>query len=131
VRFLILEKYADYDRAWTAWQSPDCILQPANIAELQEIIKVLVEANARFAVRSGGHSPHANTGNIDGGVLIDMSMFDQLEYSAEAKTVTVGTGLRWGEVYPKLDLYNVTVVGGRVPHVGVGGLILGGRFLNA
>ncbi|KAI1145867.1 putative FAD-binding oxidoreductase [Nemania diffusa] len=112
--------------AWTAWQYPDCILQPANAAELQSILPVLVQANIPFAVRSGGHSPHPDTGNINGGVLIDLSMMNQLDYNAKTKTVAVGTGLRWEEVYPYLDQFNVTVVGGRVPAVGVGGLILGG-----
>lgn len=43
----------------------------------------------------------------------------------------MGSGLRWGEVYNQLDDFNVTVVGGRVLDVGVGGLILGGMHLHA
>lgn len=58
-------------------------------------------------------------------------MMNQLDYNAKTKTVAVGTGLRWEEVYPYLDQFNVTVVGGRVPAVGVGGLILGGSFSNS
>ena len=39
---------------------------------------------------------------------------------------SLGPGGRWGDVYATLDPYEVSVVGGRIPHVGVGGLILGG-----
>ncbi|KAI0445278.1 hypothetical protein F4803DRAFT_509159 [Xylaria telfairii] len=84
-----------------------------------------------FAVRSGGHSPHPDTANINDGVLIDLSMINELDYDAKAETVTIGAGLRWQEVYPYLDQFNVTVVGGRMPAVGVGGLILGDQFFNS
>jgi FAD/FMN-containing dehydrogenase len=63
--------------------------------------------------------------SIDGGVLVDMSRFNRLEYDAERQTVSIGTGLRWGEVHSFLEQYGVTVVGGRISDVGVGGLTLG------
>jgi len=40
--------------------------------------------------------------------------------------VTVGMGLKWNEVYEYLNPRNVTVAGGRVTGVGVGGFTLGG-----
>jgi hypothetical protein len=43
--------------------------------------------------------------------------------------VTVGSGNRWKDVYTYLDQYAVTVVGGRVFDVGVGGLTLGCKEL--
>lgn len=63
--------------------------------------------------------------NTNGGVLIDMSRFNDVKYIAEDNVAVIGTGLRWGEVYPELDQYNVTVVGARVLGVGVGGFMLG------
>lgn len=41
--------------------------------------------------------------------------------------VSVGPGARWGKVYEVIDPYGVGVIGGRIPNVGVGGLILGGK----
>ena len=38
----------------------------------------------------------------------------------------VGTGLVWDDVYAALEPHNVTVLGGRVPGIGVGGFTLGG-----
>lgn len=52
-------------------------------------------------------------------------MFDQVHYDAANDVATIGAGAKWGDVYDQLDAYNVTVVGGRVSDVGVGGLILG------
>lgn len=62
----------------------------------------------------------------DGGVVISLSKFTQLDVSEDKKTVDVGLGLRWLDVYKGLDAYGIAVPGGRVPPVGVPGLLLGG-----
>ena len=56
-----------------------------------------------------------------------MSNFNQTDYDAAKNVVQIGAGMKWTDVYRSLDRYNVTVVGGRVLDVGVGGLILGGN----
>jgi FAD/FMN-containing dehydrogenase len=42
--------------------------------------------------------------------------------------VRVGPGNRWGDVYSLLDTMNLTVAGGRSRTVGVGGLVLSGKY---
>ncbi|KAK8008142.1 FAD-binding oxidoreductase [Apiospora marii] len=110
----------------TAWASPACIFRPVNAAQLQSVIGRLVQSHTKFAIRSGGHSPSPRAANIDNGVLIDLAGLDHVNYDAANQIVTVGAGLTWGQVYSHLDPFNVTVVGGRVDSVGVGGLTLGG-----
>ncbi|KAI1080958.1 FAD-binding domain-containing protein [Whalleya microplaca] len=109
----------------TAWQSPTCIFQPNTVAELQVAIPIIVNANASFAIRSGGHSPIPDAAAIDAGILIDLPKFGGTRYDAESSVVVIGAGQRWGDVYAELDQYEVTIAGGRVPSVGVGGLMLG------
>ena len=46
--------------------------------------------------------------------------------SGAVGTVELGAGLIWDEVYLALEPFNVTVVGGRVPGIGVSGFTLGG-----
>jgi FAD/FMN-containing dehydrogenase len=58
-----------------------------------------------------------------------MSRFNEVTYNAEEGTATVGMGLTWDVVYNELQQYNVSVVGGRAPGVGVGGFSLGGGRL--
>ncbi|KAF7594715.1 hypothetical protein BBP40_008608 [Aspergillus hancockii] len=70
--------------------------------------------------------PSPLAANIDTGVLINLSGFDQVTYDAEEGVVEVGAGLKWKDVYTYLDAFKVTVAGGRELDVGVGGLILGG-----
>jgi FAD/FMN-containing dehydrogenase len=117
---------ADYaPRSATAWGDPLCILQPSSTADVQKAISYLSSRRVRFAIRSGGHLPSPLGANTNDGVLIDTSLLNTREYNKENQNVKIGTGLRWGDVYSYLDQYRVTVVGGRVLDVGVGGLILG------
>ena len=51
---------------------------------------------------------------------------NQFTVSSDNSIVSLGPGLRWGDVYNALDPYGLSVIGGRIPHVGVAGLILGG-----
>lgn len=46
--------------------------------------------------------------------------------SQDKKTVEIGPGNRWGNVYEMLHGSGVSVIGGRIGDVGIGGLILGG-----
>ena len=55
-----------------------------------------------------------------------MSRFSNLTYDSASQTAVVGAGMTWGQVYDGLAPYGVSVVGGRLPDVGVSGLVLGG-----
>ncbi|KAI0428671.1 putative FAD-binding oxidoreductase [Xylaria sp. FL1042] len=109
----------------TAWASPTCVILPTTAQQVSRAIRYLSQRGVHFAIRSGGHSPAPLGANINNGVLFDMSGFNSVEYRAHLGVAVVGTGLRWGDVYRHLDQYNVTVVGGRILQVGVGGLTLG------
>ncbi|CAG8898819.1 unnamed protein product [Penicillium egyptiacum] len=80
----------------TAWAHPACIIQPINEIHLQRAVSLLVESNVPFAIRSGGHLPSPLGANIDTGVLIDMSSFSQIHYSANKSVVTMWS---WAEVW--------------------------------
>ncbi|KAI0852738.1 putative FAD-binding oxidoreductase [Daldinia vernicosa] len=98
----------------TAWRFPSCIFRPNRVEQLQEAVPLLVQSKVKFAIRSGGHSPDPQAANIDGGILIDLSGFNTVDYDASTNTVIVGSGLTWGDLYAQLDQFNVTVVGGRI-----------------
>ena len=69
--------------------------------------------------------------SAEGGVTIDMRLFDSVEILdgkfGGSEGARIGTGGRWGEVYKKLEPYGKSVVGGRDRRVGVGGFMLGGK----
>lgn len=80
-----------------------------------------------FAAKSGGHAAFAGASNIQGGITLDFADMDEVAVSDDRKTVVLGPGNTWYDVYSKLGPMNLTPVGGRVSSVGVGGLTLGGK----
>ena len=109
---------------------PTCIAQPQSAEEVSQIIHILKEQRCIFAVKSGGHSTCPGASAIHNGVVIDLSKLNSIQVSADESTVSVGTGSRWGDVYSKLEEHGLLAVGGRVGSVGVGGFILGGKYVS-
>lgn len=79
-------------------------------------------------MRSGGHGTVDGAANLEGGVTLDLRGLDGIEFGGENGTVRVGTGATWDKVYQKLDPLGVSVLGGRVRGIGVGGFLMGGLF---
>jgi len=70
--------------------------------------------------------PVPGAASISNGVLISLSNLTTIELHQNENTVTIGSGLRWVQVYEYLSTYGLAVSGGRFGDVGVGGLLLGG-----
>jgi hypothetical protein len=84
---------------------------------------VLYDAHVLFR---GGHGAFKGASNIEGGMTIDLSLLNEITVSEDETTTHIGPGNRWLDVYSYLDTRKLSVVGGRVAEIGVGGLILGG-----
>ncbi|BAE58645.1 hypothetical protein AFCA_006635 [Aspergillus flavus] len=110
----------------TEIMSPGCVFRPQSSAQLGEGVKALVDAQAKFAVRGGGHMGIRGSNNIDNGVLIVMSNLTTLELSDDKSIVSVGPSHRWEDVYAYLADYDLSAPGGRLGPVGVPGLLLAG-----
>ncbi|KAL8904440.1 MAG: hypothetical protein Q9207_003269 [Kuettlingeria erythrocarpa] len=109
----------------SCWKESQCILSPSSALGVSRAMLIINLFGAKFAIRSGGHSTNIGFANVDDyGVLIDVVNLDQITYNQ--KTITFGSGQRWGQVYEYLNNTGVIAVGGRSPDVGVGGLMLGG-----
>lgn len=110
----------------TARLAPTCIVRPRSADEVSITIKILVAADQKFAVRSGGHTQFPGGNNIEGGVTIDLGLLDWTKFDEPTETVDIGPGGRWRQVYGELQKHGRTVSGGRDGNVGVGGILLGG-----
>lgn len=85
-------------------------------------------SNSSIAIVSGGHSSNKGASNIDDGLTIDLSLLNEVTLADTKEAVHLGPGAIWSDVYQELETYSLTVAGGRVGHVGVGGYVLGGGF---
>ncbi|KAI0596334.1 hypothetical protein F4775DRAFT_564948 [Biscogniauxia sp. FL1348] len=131
-RLLYPQERGYEDRIESYWSvsaqvSPRCIVQPVSATEVSRAVVALV-ANpvCKFAVRSGGAMVWRGAANIEDGVTIDLGNMNSTTYYPDNSTVRILPGATWNSVYHKLDPLGVTVPGGRIGHVGVGGLITGG-----
>lgn len=110
---------------------PWCVVSPTTTVEVSRTVSALnllriFEIQCPFAIRSGGHTPWAGSSSIQDGVQIDLAAINQVTVASDQKTTSIGPGAKWLDVYIKLDALNLTVPGGRVATVGVGGLVTGG-----
>lgn len=111
----------------SAWTNPACVFAPTSAQDLSHAIKALTDSSTLFAMRGGGHMPIADAASINSsGVQISSTNLKTLHLSSDKQTMSIGPGPRWGDVFEYLDGTNLTVVGGRLPPVGVPGLLLGG-----
>ncbi|KAB8299324.1 hypothetical protein EYC80_001397 [Monilinia laxa] len=114
--------------------SPSCIVKPTSSYDVSVSVGILSflanhtswSPSCSFAIKSGGHAPNQGNANADKGVTIDLSIIRDVSVSTDKSLVSVGPAATWGEVYSELDKYQITVPGGRVSTVGVGGLTVGG-----
>ena len=123
--------------------TPACVVRPSNVQQLSTAMTILKSESeeqsnladagngrAFFAVRSGGHSPVSGAASIEGGIMIDLSLFSEVTPSEDKSYVVIGSGAKWIDVSKSLDAKGLAVVGGRASAVGVGGLALGGEVLR-
>ncbi|KAI0483182.1 hypothetical protein GGR56DRAFT_663748 [Xylariaceae sp. FL0804] len=104
-----------------------CIVNPSSAEEVSSAMKILVQQQTTFAVRSGGHNYIPGFASVnDTGVLISLSDLDSVELAEDQTSVNVGPGSRWEDVYEAIVPEGLIAVGGRVGPVGIGGLMLGG-----
>ncbi|KAI9151434.1 oxidoreductase, fad-binding [Paramyrothecium foliicola] len=136
-----VESQTVYYTAWERGLSPHCVFTPRSAADVSAFIKLAAKLGGReadgsykpqFAVRSGGHMLWTGAANIDGGVTVDTRHLNSVTISDDKTMVSVGGGTVWSDIYPQLVPHNLTVIGARVPGVGVGGFTLGGgnNFLS-
>jgi FAD/FMN-containing dehydrogenase len=113
---------------------PSCIFRPTCTAEVSKFLQIVGTNDHRtsplpqFAVRGGGHTLFTGAANINGSVTVDMRSMKSLALSEDRKIASVGGGSIFSDLYPQLEPYNLTVMGGRVPGIGVGGFTTGGKL---
>lgn len=105
-------------------------MTPRTVTDISALVKSLTSSDnsapGNFAVRGGGHTWFADANSSPGGITIDLRGLNSIDLSADKSSVSVGAGATWDAVYSKLDPLGLSVAGGRVAGVGVGGLTLGG-----
>jgi len=125
---------ADYEesiarRSATSVLRPQYIVYPAKTADITLAIQFALSQNPplEIAVKSGGCHSSTNA-STEGGIVVDLSKLKAITIADDKKTVAVQAGALWGDVYTAVENLDVSVVGGSVWFVGVGGYLTGGGY---
>lgn len=114
-------------RSDDCWQRAACVVAPQSPEDVARVMRIIVTTGASFAVRSGGHDLNVNHSSVNqAGILLDMVNFTQTTLSRNNRSIEMGVGARWGDVYQYPNGTGVSVNGARSPNPGVGGRTLGG-----
>ena len=110
-------------------QRPLAVIRAADAGDIVDSLTFATDHGLSPRPRSGGHSyVGASTGN--GVLVIDCAGLDTISYDAGSRQVTVGAGVRLGELHRVLDRHDRTVPTGTCLTVGAAGLSHGLHVLT-
>lgn len=122
--------YANFTGSfWSELQAevhPQCIFYPSSTSAVSVLVLLSRLTQCPFAVKSGGHAAFAGASSVEGGVTVSMKNLDSIVLSADRKTAFIQPGNNWGRIYGELTNHDLSVIGGRVTPIGIGGLTTGG-----
>lgn len=117
---------------------PGCIFTPTSTTDVSRFVKLITANGAdgssipQFAIRSGGHTYFAGAANIEGGITVDMRGMQNVTFNEDFTVASIGGGAIWSDaVYPYLVAHNLTAAGARLPGIGIGGFVTGGKYFSA
>lgn len=108
--------------------NPYCIFKPQKPIQVSVLVLLARLAQCPFAAKSGGHAAFAGASSVEGGITVSFTNLKDISLSKDKKIASIGPGNIWGGVFEELTKSDVTVIGGRIHNIGVGGLSTGGMF---
>ncbi|MDF3051119.1 MAG: linked oxidase-like protein [Pseudonocardia sp.] len=103
---------------------PALIVRAAATADAIAAVNYAREAGLDLAVRGGGHSG-PGFGTSDGGVVLDLSLLNNVFVDRTKRTARAGGGTTWGDFNHATHAYGLATTGGIISTTGVSGLTLG------
>lgn len=104
---------------------PYAIVQTETVADIVTTVDFAREIGFPLAVRSGGHSL-SGFGNVDDGIVIDLSRMKQIELDPATGVARVQAGAITQDVVAAASPYGLVLSTGDSATVGLGGLATGG-----
>ncbi|GAB3172416.1 FAD-binding oxidoreductase [Myceligenerans halotolerans] len=104
---------------------PAVLARPRTTAEVSGVVRAARDAGLPLTVRSGGHS-YARSSLLDGGVVLDLRLIDEIRIDREARIGRAQGGATAGAYTTAAGEQGLATGFGDTGTVGVAGLTLGG-----
>lgn len=127
---LLVRDDQGYDDARSIWngdidRSPAAIARCRNADDVALALAYAQRSGLEVAVRGGGHG-FSGSAVCEGGMMIDLSLLNQVVVDPERRRARVGGGATLADLDAATQGHGLAVTGGVISHTGVGGLTLGG-----
>lgn len=121
--------YHEFRAIWNGMfdRKPSIITRCLDASDVSLALGFARKHNLLVAVKGGGHNSAGNA-VCDKGMMIDLSLMQNVDVDPEAGTAKVEGGCLLSAVDAATQEYGLAVSAGIVSHTGVGGLTLGGGF---
>lgn len=106
-------------------RKPLAIATVGDASDVGRVVRFARDTGMRLAVRSGGHSVLGHS-TVEGGLVIDLSDLDDLDFDLDAGTAWAGGGALAGQYTKAAGEFGLATGFGDTGSVGVSGLTLGG-----
>ncbi|WP_454197300.1 FAD-binding oxidoreductase [Nocardia sp. Marseille-Q1738] len=119
-----------YDRARHTWNAavdhrPSVIVRCADDADIRAAVDFARRRGLAVSARAGGHDV-ADHDEMDGSLLLDLSLLKTITVDPERRSATVAPGVLWSEFDRACQAHGLAVTGADVSTVGVIGTALSG-----
>ena len=106
-------------------EHPALVVRPRHVDDVVTAVRYAAEIDIAVAIHSGGHGIDALAMPADA-LVIDMSLLKAIDIDEATGRVTIGAGVRLGELDAATQQFGLVVPAGVVTDTGAAGLTLGG-----
>ncbi|KAK7750698.1 hypothetical protein SLS62_007398 [Diatrype stigma] len=126
-------KFNESTERWTVYSPPSYLaaITPSDEGAVVKAVQVATAHNIPFLATGGRHGYTATFGSVQNGLAIDLSQLNPIDIDASTSTITVGGGVRIGDVIDplyqsgfELRLVGATLGGGLGRYQGLHGLTI-------
>jgi FAD/FMN-containing dehydrogenase len=129
---VLTKEEKDYNEVRLIWngmisKNPGLIARCKTSKDVSLAVKFARNHNLLTSIRGGGHNVAGNA-VCDGGLMIDLSLMNNVSVDQKNMTAIVGPGSTLGNTDTETQKYGMVIPSGIVTGTGLAGLTLGGGF---